>query len=156
MLNFILRNPGKSLWVLMCVLAIDYLDESPDLQVILSGWAVCPTVVLYECEMRNISHKWRWAVANFLLPWIAIWVFILLNGGKLKRQSQARKLQRSVRLKRRRVRKTWYEFSRLNSGQNRIVKWHFCLKILIGYSKLTDFCWNAIVYLWCTLDWHNE
>ena len=103
MFKFVLNNPGKSLWILVCALAIDYLEESPDLQVILYGWAIFPTVVLYECEKRNIPHKWRWAVANFLLPWIAIWVFLLLNDGKLKRQPQTRKIQRSVKLKKRRL-----------------------------------------------------
>ena len=106
MFKFVLNNPGKSLWALLCLLAIGYPDLSPDIQVILLGWAVCPTYTLYQCEINGIPHKWPWSVSNFLFPWIAIWVFILFNGGKLKRQSQARKLQRSVRLKRRRVRKT--------------------------------------------------
>ncbi|GEM_PF-4111762 len=82
MFKFVLSNPGKSLWVLACALAIAYFEGRPDLHVILLGWAICPTIVLYECETRNIPHKWRWAVANFLLPWIAIWIFILFDACK--------------------------------------------------------------------------
>ena len=86
MIKFILENPGKALWILLCSLAIAYLEGRPDLKVILSGWAIFPPFVLYKCEEKGIPHKWRWAVANFLLPWIAIWIFIILKGGKQKRK----------------------------------------------------------------------
>ena len=100
MFKFILGNPGKSLWTLLCCLAIIYFDGRPDLQVILYGWAIFPTYTLYLCEISGIPHKWGWAVANFLLPWIAIWIFLILKDGKIKRQTQTRKLQISVKLQR--------------------------------------------------------
>ena len=82
MTKFILRNPGKAFWMLLCIIGIVCLEGRPDFQVILFGWAVCPTFVLYQCEARNVPHKWLWAAANFLLPWITIWIFIILKGGK--------------------------------------------------------------------------
>lgn len=87
MIKFILENPGKALWMLLCFLAIAYLEMGQDLKFILCGWSLFPPFVLHKCEERNIPHKWRWAVANFLLPWIAIWVFIILHGNKEKRHS---------------------------------------------------------------------
>ena len=87
LIKLALENKLKALWVLLCAIGICYFDNYSDLQFILFSWMLFPTWVLYQCEKRNISHKWAWTVSNLLLPWIAIWVFILLKGGKLKRKS---------------------------------------------------------------------
>ena len=88
MIKFILENPGKAFWMLICFLAIAYLVDRHDLKFILFGWALFPPLVLSHCEKKNIPHKWRWTVANFLLPWIAVWIFILFTALKDLKQKR--------------------------------------------------------------------
>lgn len=82
MIKFVLGNPGKALWMLLFILAIAFLEKSPQINFLLFGWALFPPCVLSHCEKKNIPHKWRWAVANFLLPWIGACIFIFFTAVK--------------------------------------------------------------------------
>ena len=72
----------------MFILAIAFLERGPQINFILFGWALFPPLVLSHCEKKNIPHKWRWAVANFLLPWFAVWIFILFTAVKDLKQKR--------------------------------------------------------------------
>ena len=72
----------------MFILAIAFLERGPQINFILFGWALFTPLVLSHCEKKNIPHKWRWAVANFLLPWFAVWIFILFTAVKDLKQKR--------------------------------------------------------------------